>query len=117
MYTDVHPDIKSGQVMNTSIVSITNLRKNLFKIANMVVSSGKEVEVEKEGQRIMKLVKITDDPKERAKRLAKLLPKLGGMWKDKPQRELDELNEFFRGKKEKEYMKSLGKWSIKKRKS
>lgn len=96
--------------MNTSIISITDLRKNLFKIADKVEREGKEVEVEKEGKIILKLVKITDDPRERAKRLAKLLSKLSGMWKDRPQREFDELNEFFRGKKEKEYMKSLGSW-------
>lgn len=102
--------------MNTSIVSITNLRKNLFEIANLVVSEGKEVEIEKDGQRIMKLVKITDDPSERAKRALKLLPKLAGMWKDKPQSEFDELNEFFRGKKEKEYMKSLTSRTSKKTK-
>lgn len=96
--------------MNTSIISITNLRKNLFEIADMVVREGKEVEVEKDGQRIIKIIKITDDPSERAKRVLKLLPKLGGMWKDKPQSEFDELNEFFRGEKEREYMKSLGSW-------
>jgi len=105
MYTNVH--------MNTSIISITDLRKNLFKIADMVEREGREVEVEKEGKRIIKLVKISDDPRERAKRLLKIMNKIGGMWKDKPQGEFDELNEFFRGKKEKEYMKSLGSWARK----
>lgn len=91
--------------MNTSIISITELRKNLFKIADMVVREGKEVEVEKEGQRILKLVKITDDPKERAKRALKIAKKIGGTFKHV---KFDRA--FFRGKKEKEYMANLGKW-------
>lgn len=94
----------------TQIISITDLRKDLFKIADMVAYNGVEVEIEKEGRRIVKLVKIEDDPRERAKRALKLLPKLAGMWKDIPEEKFKELNEFFRGKKEKEYMKKLGSW-------
>lgn len=92
------------------IISITDLRKNLFNLAERVFSSGEEIEVEKEGRRIVKLVRINDDPKERARRILKLLPKLGGLWKNVPDKVLKDNEEFFRGKKEKEYMKNLGKW-------
>lgn len=71
----------------------------------------KEIEVEKGGRRILRLVKIDDDPKERARRILKLLPKLGGMWKDVPDEVFRDMDEFFRGKKEKEYMRNLGKWT------
>lgn len=91
--------------MNTSIISITNLRKNLFEIADMVVREGKEVEVEKDGQRIIKIVKITDDPSERANRALRIAKKLGGKFKH-----VNFDRDFFRGKKEKEYMASLGKY-------
>lgn len=96
VYTDVH--------MN-SIVSITSFRKNLFDYAKLVAEEGYEIEVEKDGKRIFKLVKVTDDPKQRAKKALKLTKKLGGSWKDA---KLDE--EFFRGKKEKKYMSKLGNW-------
>lgn len=80
--------------MNTSVVSITDLRKNLFEIANRVVADGKEVEIEKDGQRIMKLVKITDDPSERARRVLKIAKKIGGKFKH-----VNFDRSFFRGKK------------------
>lgn len=99
----------------TQIISITDLRKDLFRIADMVAYKGVEVEVEKEGRRIVKLVKIEDDPKERAKRALEILPKLGGIWKDMPEEKFNKMREFFRGKKESEYMKRLGSWSKKKR--
>ena len=94
----------------TQIVSITDLRKNLFKLADKVVREGGEIEVEKEGKRIMKIVRIDDDPRERARRALKILPKLGGIWKDMPVEKFKEMREFFRGKKEKKYMEELGKW-------
>lgn len=87
------------------IISITDLRKNLFNLAQQVFSSGEEIEVEKEGRRIVKLVKIDDDPKERAKRMLEVMKKIGGKFKD-----VDFDRDFFRGKKEKEYMKNLGQW-------
>lgn len=96
--------------MYVMIISITDLRKNLFNLAEQVFSSGEEIEVEKEGRRIIKIVRIDDDPKERAKNILKLLPKLGGMWKNIPDKVFKENYEFFRGKKEKEYMKKLGHW-------
>lgn len=94
----------------TQIISITDLRKDLFKIADMVAYKGIEVEVEKEGRRIVKLVKIEDDPRERARQALKILPKLAGIWKDIPEEKFKEMREFFRGKKEKEYLKKLGSW-------
>lgn len=102
MYISVHM---------TQIISITELRKNLFNIADDVFYKNTEVEVEKEGRRIIKLVKIDDNPKERARRALKLLPGLAGIWKDMPEKEFKEMREFFRGKKEKEYMKKLGSWN------
>lgn len=81
----------------------------------MVAYKGVEVEVEKEGRRIVKLVKIEDDPRERARKALEILPKLGGIWKDIPEEKFKETREFFRGKKEVEYMKKLGSWSKKKR--
>src|SRR3990167_7002956 len=98
----------------TQIISITNLRKDLFRIADMVAYKGVEVEVEKEGRRIVKLVKIDDDPRERARKALEILPKLGGIWKDIPDDKFKEYREFFRGKKEIEYMKKLGSWRKKK---
>lgn len=89
----------------TQIISITDLRKDLFRIADMVAYKGVEVEVEKEGRRIVKLVKIEDDPRERAKRALEVMKKIGGKFKHV---KFDRA--FFRGKKEIEYMKSLGKW-------
>jgi hypothetical protein len=91
--------------MNTSTISITDLRKNLFRIADEVFYENKEVEVEKEGRRIMRLVKIDDDPRERARRMLKVMKRIGGKFKDV---KFD--RGFFRGKKEIEYMKNLGKW-------
>lgn len=93
----------------TQIISITDFRKNLFNLAEQVFSSGEEIEVEKEGRRIVKMVRIDNDPKERAKRALELLPKLGGIWRKVPARRFKELNEFVRGKKEKKYMEELGK--------
>ena len=84
-------------------VPITNLRKNIFDYARLVSEEGYEIEVEKNGKKIFKLTKIERGPKEAAKRALKIARKLGGIWKN-----VD--SEFFRGKKEKIYMKKLGSW-------
>jgi len=89
----------------TQIISITELRKNLFRLADKVVREGEEIEVEKEGKRIIKIVRIDDDPKERARRALEVAKKIGGKFKHV---KFDRT--FFRGKKEIEYMKSLGKY-------
>jgi len=89
----------------TYIVSITDLRKNLFQLADKVVRDGGEIEVEKEGKRIMKIVRIDDDSRERARRALEVAKKIGGKFKHV---KFDRA--FFRGKKEIEYMKSLGKY-------
>lgn len=89
----------------TQIISITDLRKNLFNLAERVFSSGEEIEVEKEGRRIVKIVRIDDDPKDRAKRALAVMKKIGGKFKN-----VDFDRNFFRGKKEKEYMKKLSQW-------
>ena len=89
----------------TQIISITELRKNLFKLADKVVRDGGEIEVEKEGRRIIKIVRIDDDPRERARRALEVAKKIGGKFKN-----VNFDRAFFRGKKEIEYMKSLGKY-------
>lgn len=96
MYTSVHM---------TQIISITELRKNLFTIADDVFYNNMEIEVEKEGRRVIKLVKINDDPKERAKRAIEVAKKIGGKFKN-----VKFNRAFFRGKKEIQYMESLGKY-------
>lgn len=94
----------------TQVISITDFRRNLFRLADKVVREGSEIEVEKEGRRIIRISRIDDDPKERARKILALLPKLGGMWKDLPDEKFQEMHRFFRGKKEKKYMKDLGNW-------
>lgn len=42
----------------TQIISITDLRKNLFKIVDKVYESGQEIEITKDDRRIIKIVKI-----------------------------------------------------------
>ncbi len=42
----------------TKIISITELRKNLFKIADKIYESGQEIEVTKDDRRIIKIVKF-----------------------------------------------------------
>ena len=86
-------------------VPITNLRKDLFKYARLVEQDEYEVEVENEGRKVFKMVKITDSPRERARRALEIAKKLGGKFKD-----VSFDRESFRGKKEIEYMKKLGKW-------
>ena len=96
MYTDVHM---------TKIISITDLRKNLFNIADDVFYKNTAVEVEKEGRRIIRIIKIDDDPKERARRALEVAKKIGGKFK-----KVKFDRTFFRGKKEINYMESLGKY-------
>ena len=96
MYTNVH--------MITS-VPITEFRKDLFKYADMVTLQGYEVEVENNGRKVFRVVKTTDSSKERARRALAAAKKLGGTFKNAS---FD--REFFRGKKELEYMKNLGNW-------
>lgn len=86
-------------------VPITNLRKNLFKYARLVEKEDYEVEVENEGRKVFKMSKIEDTPQERARRALTVIKKLGGAFPD-----FKRNNAFFRGKKEIEYMKRLGKW-------
>ncbi len=97
MYTNVHMPY---------ILPITEFRKNIFTITERIARTGDAVEVEKEGKRIVRVVPIRDDPAEKARyALEHVLPKLAGIWKDVPEKELRELNNFMRGKKEKSYWK------------
>lgn len=96
MYTNVH--------MITS-VPITEFRRDLFKYADLVSLQGYEVEVEKKGQKLFKIVKIDETPQERARYALAAIKRLGGAFPD-----FKRNNAFFRGKKEIEYMKRLGKW-------
>lgn len=96
MYTNVH--------MITT-VPITEFRRDLFKYADMVALQGYEVEVENKGRKVFRVTKATDSSRERALRALAAAKKLGGKFKNAS---FD--REFFRGKKELEYMKSLGNW-------
>lgn len=87
-----------------NIVSITDFRNNIFDYTAQLLKYGGELNVQKNGQQILKITPIKDNPSEKAKYLLKyILPKAGGMWKNLPQSHFDDLNEFFRGKKEKRY--------------
>ncbi len=97
MYTNVHM---------TYIFPITEFRKNIFSITERVARTGEAVEVEKEGKRIVRVVAVRDDPAAKARyALEHVLPNLAGIWKDVPEREFREVNNFMRGKKEKLYWK------------
>jgi len=97
MYTSVHM---------TTIIPITELRKNIFALAEKVARTGEEIEIEKKGKRIVKLVAIKDDPAEKARYALKhVLPKLAGSWKNMSKKELKAMENFRRGKKEKLYWK------------
>lgn len=92
LYIDVH--------MNTT-VSISQFRKNLFTYADLIVNKGYEVEVEKDGKKVFRAVKVDeDDAKKRAKKLLEISKKMAGKWKD-----VNFDREFFRGKKELKYWK------------
>ena len=45
MYTSVHM---------TQIISITEVRKNIFALVDKVAKTGEEIEVEREGRRVVK---------------------------------------------------------------
>lgn len=92
----------------TMTVSITDFRKNLFEYADLVDRQGYEFEVEKEGKKMLIISKAVDDSKARSKRLARALRAAAGKF---PKWEYD--REWFRGKKEIEWMKRLeerSKW-------
>lgn len=86
-------------------VPITEFRKDLFKYADLVALQGYEFEVENKGRKVFKVVKTTDSSRERARRALAAAKKLGGKFKN-----ISFDREFFRGKKELEYMKNLGNW-------
>ena len=92
MYTDVH-----------MITNITDFRKNIFKYAKR----SEEIEVEKDGKRIWRIVPIEEQsPQERAKYvLEHVLPKLAGVWKDVPQEEIDKIYAYRRSPRERNYWK------------
>lgn len=87
-----------------SVVSITDFRNNIFEYTAQLLKYGGELSVQKNGQQVLKVTPDKDDPAGRAKYFLKYIaPKAGGIWKDVPQKEFDEINEFMRGKKEKRY--------------
>ncbi|OGM18975.1 hypothetical protein A2771_01910 [Candidatus Woesebacteria bacterium RIFCSPHIGHO2_01_FULL_38_26b] len=89
--------------MNT-LVSISNLRKKIFKYADLVEKEDYEIEVERNGKRIFKIVKVEENPEDLAKEALKVARRLGGTWK----KDIDD--KFFRGKKEKDYFSNLENW-------
>lgn len=89
----------------TQVISITDFRRNLFRLADKVAREGSEIEVEKEGRRIIRISRIDDDPKERARRALEVAKKIGGKFKHV---KFDRA--FFRGRKELDYMKNLGRY-------
>lgn len=91
MYTNVH--------MITS-VPITEFRKDLFRYADLVALYGYEIEVEKKGRKLFKVVKPEDDLTARSQQALEIARKLVGKIKfDK---------RLFRNKREREYIKHLG---------
>jgi hypothetical protein len=81
-------------------VPITEFRKDLFKYADLVAYQGWEVEVEKKGRKLFKLVKPEDDLTTRSREALELAKELVGKIKfDK---------KIFRNKREREYVKHLG---------
>jgi prevent-host-death family protein len=90
----------------TQIIPITEVRKNIFTLVEKVARTGEEIEVEKEGRRMVKLVPIKEDSAAKAKYAIRyILPKLAGIWKGASDKELKEVQDFIRGKKEKSYWK------------
>lgn len=92
----------------TYVVSISEFRKNLFEYADLTKDGG-EVMVEKNGKSFLLVKSAKDDAKERAKKLLAILKSYKPSGKRPTKKEVAEVNEFFRGKKEIEYMKNLGK--------
>lgn len=95
MYTNVHM---------TTIIPITQLRTHIFDLAERVAKTGEDIEVEKEGRRIIKLVAIKDDPAQKAEYALKyVLPKLAGVLKKITKKEANSMKNFRIGRKEKYY--------------
>lgn len=73
MYTNVHMSY---------ILPITEVRKNIFTLAERVARTGEVIEVEKEGRRIVRIVPVKNDSTGKADYvLTHVLPKLKGVWK------------------------------------
>jgi hypothetical protein len=84
----------------TTTVPITEFRKDLFRYADMVALQGYEIEVEKNGRKLFKVVKPEDDLTARSRQALEIAKKLVGKIKfDK---------RLFRNKREREYIKHLG---------
>jgi len=101
VYTNVH-----------MLVSITDFRQDIFRLIERVVKNDEEIELEKNGVRVAKIVPIKDEdsPAKKADYALKyILPRLAGAWKDVPQEEFDRINEQFRGKKAKQEARRLRK--------
>lgn len=80
MYANVH-------MPNT--IPITDFRQNIFDYTTQILANDQEVEIERNGQRILRVVPIKDNPAERAKYILKyVLPQLAGTWKNEPKRNL-----------------------------
>ncbi|MBI4008723.1 type II toxin-antitoxin system Phd/YefM family antitoxin [Candidatus Roizmanbacteria bacterium] len=96
----------------TLIIPITEFRKNIFALTEKVAQTGIEIEIEKEGKRIARLVAINDSPSAKAKHaLTHVLPKLAEGWGKISEKEWKEMENFRRGKKEKLYWKrKIFKW-------
>ena len=92
----------------TYVVSISEFRENLFEYADLA-RGGDEVVVEKNGKSFLLVKSAKDDAKERARRLLAISKSYKPSGKRPTKKEIDEVNEFMRGKKEIEYMKNLGK--------
>ncbi len=76
MYINVHMP---------SVIPISDFRQNIFEYATKILADNREVEIERNGKVILRVVPVKDDPAERAKYVLKyVLPKLAGTWKDEP---------------------------------
>ena len=62
----------------TTTVPITEFRKDLFKYADLVAYQGYEVEVEKKGRKLFKVVKTEDDLIARSREALELAKELVG---------------------------------------
>lgn len=80
-----------------STVSITDFRKNIFNYTAELLKYGSELEVEKNGQSIFRVVPVSNSAVQRAKKALKILPKLAGIWEDIPEKEFQENRNYFRG--------------------
>lgn len=97
MYTSVHM---------TYIIPITELRKDIFALTERVARTGESIEVEKEGKRIVRIVPVKDDAPGRADYvLTHVLPKLKGVWKNVPSKDIAVVRSWVRGPREKRYWK------------